>query len=84
MTDVYGPDPDRGHIAIRDGGFPLATACDMGPYLSLWTYTTVHLSPASARDLAAALTAWADRHHDETSVRDPDEAMIEAIERTAR
>lgn len=81
MTQVIGPDESRGHIVITRDGAVAATACDMGPHLTLWTYQGIDLSPAAARDLAQALSAWADRQH-EPDDRHPDEALAEAIERT--
>jgi hypothetical protein len=75
-------DPDHGHIAITQGATVAATLCDMGPHLTLWTYRGVDLNPSAARDLAGALTAWADRHHT-TNTRDADEALTEAVTRWA-
>jgi len=71
-------DPDRGHIAITSGGEVVTTLCDMGPVLNVWTYRTTSLTPPDARTLAAALIAWADRNHCDTT-RDDDEALTELI-----
>jgi hypothetical protein len=78
VIEVHGPDERRGHISIRDGADCLATACDMGPYLLLWTYRGINLTPAVARDLGRALEAWADRHHSPDE-RDGEQALIEAV-----
>ncbi len=64
---------------------PLAVLCDLGPFLDMWTYKTVHLSPDVARDLAAALTAWADWQHantvrDTTSPREMADVLTEVLE----
>ena len=75
---VHGPDPVRGHIAVTRSGLLAATACDLGPVLSLWTHFTLWLTPDDARALAVALNAWADRHH-ATTHRDEDDALVEAV-----
>ncbi len=35
--------------------------CDLGTELHWWAHTSIRLNRQAARDLAAALTAWADR-----------------------
>lgn len=56
-------DPDRGHITLyREGEAAVVTLVDLGPVLNLWQYEGgVELDPAIARELGAALVAWADR-----------------------
>lgn len=79
MIEVHGPDEIRGHIAITRDGVVVATACDMGPHLNLWTPHGVDLTPQAAQDLARALNAWAERGH-AVDTRHPDEVLLETIE----
>ena len=52
----------RGHIAIVADGEGAAAFTDLGGgELHLWAFTAATLGPTDARDLAAALEAWADR-----------------------
>jgi hypothetical protein len=52
-------DPVRGHLSVYDAGGVVLTGCDLGDgTLELYAYRPVSLSPALARDLGAALTAW--------------------------
>jgi hypothetical protein len=58
---VIHTDTTRGHISIWDAeGFALGCT-DVDPGLDVWAVRGVHLTPALARQLGAALTAWADR-----------------------
>lgn len=56
------PDPRRGHIALVRGSETVVTWTDLGPVLQVWQMGSgVELTPDDARDLGAALTAWADK-----------------------
>jgi hypothetical protein len=72
-------DEQRGHIRLDDDQGMAATGVDVGPWLNLWTYKGIHLTPGSARLLAEALVWWADRHHN-TETTDVNDGLIEAIE----
>jgi len=64
LVDVVGADSNRrfGHIALGEPeGRALVTFVDLGPCLRVWAYESAELDPAAARNLAAELTAWADR-----------------------
>jgi hypothetical protein len=56
-------DEQRGHIGLvgDEGRRAIATFCDVGPELHMWAFSGAHLTPATARSLGVALTAWADR-----------------------
>jgi hypothetical protein len=49
-------DPRHGHIRVGDVIF-----ADLHSVLNVWTYGGCDLTPADARALGEALTAWADR-----------------------
>ncbi|MCI2958211.1 hypothetical protein MN032_10930 [Agromyces atrinae] len=59
-------DPTHGHIAVeveqREGARrdPIVFV-DLGSVLNVWSWQGGNLSPATARELGAALTAWADK-----------------------
>lgn len=58
-TDRGGPvyvDKRCGHIRVDE-----VTFCDMGPVLSVWSHEGATLTPETAKRLAEALTAWANR-----------------------
>ena len=55
-------DEARGHFVIEHGQCQIVGG-DMGASLWLSTSGRPSLSPDSARELAAALTWWADREH---------------------
>ena len=67
-----------GHIAVMDAekGF-LGGFSDMGPVLQMWCQRSSYLNPEKARELAAALIAWADRTRG--PVKDQDTAEVETI-----
>lgn len=56
-------DRKRGHITLaREDEAAVVTFVDLGPVLNLWQYEGgVELDHNAARDLGAALIAWADR-----------------------
>lgn len=55
-------DETRGHFVIEHAEGHIIGA-DLGSRLHLSTYGRTHIDPATARELAAALTWWADREH---------------------
>lgn len=55
-------DPKCQHLVMRDENDAILGAfVDLGPELHWWSSYALHLDPAGARELAAALVAWADR-----------------------
>lgn len=51
-----------GHLVIAgEDGPALVTLVDTGPHLTMWSHQGADIRPKVARQLAAALTAWADR-----------------------
>lgn len=58
-------DPLRGHIVVeveqRGPRQEPIVFVDLGPVLHLWTAQGGNLTPSTARELGAALTAWAEK-----------------------
>lgn len=61
---VYA-DPLRGHIVVeveqRGPRQEPIVFVDLGPVLNVWSSQGGNLTPATARELGAALTAWAEK-----------------------
>lgn len=59
-------DPRYGHIAVEveqragERRDPIVFV-DLGPVLNVWSWQGGNLTPATARELGAALTAWAEK-----------------------